>query len=90
MAIKNFYSVRPHELEVGDVLVCTVTAHVVVNMDGKGLACRLYRCPYPVPPHLQSREGVPQGTRILMEPQHVANELFPVLRSAGIGVDLAW
>jgi len=79
----NPLTVRPHELREGDVMVVTVTCHIM-RRSGE-LAYRLYRCPFP--PGDSVDEGVPQGVRILDE-GIVAAELFPVVRMAGATPDL--
>ena len=69
--IVNFYTVSPDELKEGDVLVCTITAHV--HYDG---SISVYRCEYP---HAHvSGEGIPQGSKIGNEKSTV-DQIFPVL-----------
>jgi hypothetical protein len=79
MPIKNFYTVRPDELQPGDVLVCTVTLHV--GYHGDPPVYRMYRCGYP--PAI-GEEGIPQGSAILSSVEQVAAALFPVVRDAGL------
>ena len=68
--LKNIYTVRPNEIEPGDVFAVTVTCHV----DYLGNP-RLYRCPYP---NAQlSDGGVPQGDRIFRFSDEVTQALFP-------------
>lgn len=80
--IVNPVTVKPDELEPGDVMVVTVTLHVVKR--GDGLVFRIYRCGYPPQVH----EGVPQGSRIGVHEWEVAQELFPVVAWAGIEPDV--
>ena len=68
MKIKNFYTVRPCDLEPGDVLVCTVTLHVT-HTGG----FRIYRCQYP--PQIDEFE-VPQGSKVYNNLKEVAQALF--------------
>jgi hypothetical protein len=85
MQIKDFYNVRPDELEPGDVLVCTVTLHVSYRRDGDGKPMfRMYRAGYPP----QVSEGIPQGSRLSpLGEKTVAYELFPVVGYAGLKPD---
>ncbi len=84
--LKNFYEVRPNELEPGDVLVCTVTLHVshFLQEDGKPFF-KMYWTGFP--PETFDGAGVPQGTRISFarkEENAVARALFPVVVAAGL------
>lgn len=84
MTIKNFYSIRPDQIEDGDVFVVTVAVHVSKFSDR--LTYRAYRCPYP---SLDDDEnGVPQGDRIFTDHVNtVVETLIPVLRWAEAYVD---
>ncbi len=73
MAIVDPFRVRPAELKAGDVMVCTVTLHVLPRADGE-LSYRMYHAPWP--PTAFS-DGVPQGARIANE-EAVMGQLFPV------------
>ena len=82
--IKNFYNIRPDELEPGVVLVATVTLHITRSHGGKPLY-RVYRCGYPP----ETSEGIPQGASL--PPEHartVMQALFPVVRWTGAEVDV--
>lgn len=72
----NPVSVRPNELQSGDVMAVIVTCHVTRWPDG--LRYRVYRCPYDDP---ETPTGIPQGARIGDE-EAVASQLFPVVRYA--------
>lgn len=72
----NPVSVRPNELQGGDVMAVTVTCHIFSGSDS--LVYRLYRCQWPVE---RWRIGIPQGSRIGNE-EAVATQLFPVVRYA--------
>jgi len=76
MTMKNFYSVRPNELEPGDVLTCTVALHVTY-IGG----FRVYRCAYP--PQL-GEDGVPQGSKVYSNLEELAQALFPVVLDANL------
>jgi len=68
--LKNIYTVRPNEIEPGDVFAVTVTCHI----DYLGNP-RLYRCPYP---NAQRGEGgVPQGDAMYRFSDEVVQALFP-------------
>ena len=79
MDLVNPVTVRPYELKHGDVMVVTVTVHIV-ERDGD-LFFRMYRCDYPP----QMHDGIPQGSRIFGE--SVAGVLMPVLAYANIRQD---
>lgn len=83
MSIVDFYNVRPDELKPGDVLVCTVTLHVSHHIDPDGHPYfRMYRCGYPHP--VIGDDDIPQGSRIYVDENVVANSLFPVVKFAGM------
>jgi hypothetical protein len=84
MAIKNFYSIRPDQIEDGDVFVVTVAVHISKN---EGLMTyRAYRCPYPNPEI--GEDGTPQGDRIFADQVDTTVEtLIPVLRWADAHAD---
>lgn len=69
--IVNFYNARPDELKEGDVLVCTITAHI--HYDG---SISVYRCEYPNA--YVSDEGIPQGSKVGDEKTTV-DQILPVL-----------
>ena len=82
MRIVDFYNVRPDELKPGDVLVCTVTLHVVNRLDDNEKPMyRVYRCGYPP----QTSGGIPQGANLFGSQRAVAEGLFPVV--AGMNPD---
>jgi len=68
----NAYTVRPDEIEPGDVMLFVVKA--MVTRPG---VYRLYRCLYP--PVLLYNDEIPQGTRIHHNEQEVCEALFPSL-----------
>ena len=78
MPLKDFYLVRPDELERGDTLVTVVKA--LIDYEGN---IRLYRSPWTAP-------AEPQGQRLLPAPddrfiiQRTAYALFPVLINAPV------
>lgn len=74
MIIKDFYTVRPHELEDGGILVCVLTCHVTV-IDGHVMT-RLYRCAYPA---ALEAHGIPQGTSLPDFGSEIAKTIFPVI-----------
>lgn len=78
----NPNTVRPIDLQAGDVMVCTVTLHLLEPIGDEPFAYRMYVCSYPVLPD-QEHEGVPQGTRIYGDQEAVARQLFPVVSRAG-------
>ena len=81
--IVNPYTVRPMELEPGDVMVRTVALHVLPGRDGGWLFYRMYVCDWPDP---RLSDGVPQGTRMEGKPETMM-ELFPVVGYAGANPD---
>jgi hypothetical protein len=84
MTIKNFYSVRPDEVESGDVFVAVVAVHVTKRYGGK-LVYRAYRCLYP---NFETDEdGVPQGARIYSGEDVVVESLMPLLKWANVELD---
>jgi len=76
MTFKHFYTVKPNELEPGDVLVCTVTLHV------NAFGFRMYRCDWQ-PGH----DEIPQGSRIYSNLDELAQSLFPVVLDADLKGD---
>lgn len=82
--IVNPYTVKPVELEPGDVMVRTVALHVLPGRKDGELLYRLYECAWPDP---QLSDGVPQGTRIYDYKDQVMQELFPVVGWAGAKPD---
>lgn len=71
------------ELRSGDVLVVTVTLHVTYHLDENNKPYfRMYRCGYPDAP--VSEEGVPQGGRIFIDEQKIAETLFPIVSNLGL------
>lgn len=72
--IKDFMEVRPNELKPGDVLVCQVTLHVTHHTDENDKPYfRMYKCKY-------EGSDVPQGTRIYVNEDRIAEALFPVVK----------
>jgi hypothetical protein len=67
------YTTRPIDLKAGDVMIRTVTCHVLPGPDEDTLAFRLYVCPYP------HSEDIPQGTPAPGPSPDLARSLFPVL-----------
>lgn len=67
MRVVNAYTVRPDDIETGDVMLFVVKAMVV-----RPGVYRLYRCA------AKLLGGVPQGSRILNESE-VCEALFPSL-----------
>ena len=84
MTIKNFYNVRPDEIENGDIFAVVVAVHVTKRYDGK-LVYRAYRCPYIDCQY--DEENVPQGSRIYDGEEVVVESLMPVLKWANIELD---
>jgi hypothetical protein len=86
--VKNFYTVKPLELEPGDVLLCVVK---LVVCDHKSLAgrqlYRLYRCAFPADTDTMCESDVPQGSRIFPEHETFGKELFPVVGFAGMEIE---
>lgn len=80
----NSVSVRPDELNSGNVMAVTVTLHV--QRTAHGLVFRMYRCGYPP----QTHDGIPQGSRIgpPEQEQVVMETLFPVVGWAGGEADV--
>lgn len=76
MTIKRFYSIRPDQIEDGDVFIVTVAVHVSKFSDR--MTYRAYRCPYPTLD--EDEDGVPQGDRIFDGVDNVVETLIPVLR----------
>lgn len=69
----NAYTVRPSEIEVGDVMLFIVKAMVMYRGLQGQLRYRLYRCPWD-----GKLEDVPQGSQVLSE-AIVCHEIFPTL-----------
>ena len=82
MRIVDSLNIRPDEIKPGDVMMCTVTLHVLDGGNGK-LLYRMYECRQ----HYPEVDGVPQGTRIGDE-WAVQKQLFPVVGWAGAKPDL--
>ena len=87
--IVNSYTIRPGELKPGDVMVCTVTLHVMSDR-----TYRMYQCLYVDPRNAAARlagaslvDGVPQGSRIYDDGDIVAQQLFPTALNAGLRSD---
>ena len=78
MPIVNFYTIKPQEVKAGDVMVVTVTLHVMaVDKQGRPVFS-MYRCPWPNPQI--GDEGIPQGDHIMKELAAGAQKaLFPVI-----------
>lgn len=78
----NPVKVAPADLQAGDVMVVTVTCHII---SGAGeLEYRLYRCPYPLSHWDIDEYGVPQGDRVGDNNEQVIENLFPVVAWAEI------
>ena len=76
--IKDFYTTSPADLEPGDVMVATVTLHVLSH----GPYVKLYRCRFNGE---VSQDGVPQGESISGPKVHaVVEALFPAAIWAGL------
>ena len=76
----NPYTVRPGELKSGDVLVFTVTCHIIERANNR-IEARIYRCPYDGP----TFEGIPQGSRTayyMQDEEALLRNLFPVVLHA--------
>ena len=79
--IRNFYTVRPDALEIGDVMICVVACHVMNKTPSGELFVQLYRGEYPPRPG-NIINGIPQGSRVeinVLSEHYVARMLFPVL-----------
>lgn len=79
--LTNPVTVRPQEVQEGNLVMAVVVTCHVVKRGGKTFY-RLYRCGYPA----QEHDGVPQGSRIAGE-KAVAEQLFPVVGWAGCEPD---
>ncbi len=77
MTIKNHYTVRGDDIEVGDEFLFIVKARVGHRRDGK-LTYRLYKCPWP-----WEDNGTPQGSQIDMT-MRVDEALFSTLSYTGV------
>ena len=75
MSYKNVATVRPDELQPGDVLAVTVTCHI--QYDG---SLRFYRCDIDA----YRADGIPQGGQTKLSDESLAN-LFPVVTWAELG-----
>ncbi len=83
--VKNLYTVKPFELEPGDVLLAVVKLMVTHEKDAMGRPLyRLYRCVYPADTDTMYQEDVPQGSSISESEEAIVNELFPVVANAGM------
>lgn len=81
--IVNPVTVQPPDIAVGDVMIVTVTVHILEGRKGKPVA-RTYRCIHPY----SEVDGVPQGSRIATGLEgSVIRALFPVVRWADIEPD---
>ena len=74
MRLVNSYTIRPSEIQPGDVMILAVKAIVV-----RPGAYRLYRCAFPA----KDLSDVPEGSRIRNE-EMIGAELF---RSLAIAAD---
>lgn len=80
MTIKDFFTVRPEELEPGDTLMCTVKLVVMHHTGPSGAQrFRVYRCEYD--PGAAFEE--PQGCQIA-EADTVGKALFYAVGAAGM------
>ena len=76
--LKDFYSVRPNELEPGDTLICIVKLQVCHHTGPSGAQrFRVYRCNWD--PGAPFEE--PQGSRVC-DADVVGKALFPVVSYA--------
>ena len=75
--IVDFYNVRPNDLRIGDVLICTVTLYVTQ------FGYQMYRCRY----NGDTDDGIPQGDQ-LPASKELANSLFPVVGYAELKPDV--
>ena len=57
MTVKNLYTVRPGELEIGDILMCTAVCYLDQLADGSWLV-KVYHGKFP------TDETIPQGGKI--------------------------
>jgi hypothetical protein len=81
----NPYTVMPLDLKPGDVMVVTITCHIMHGLrSGEDTSFRLYRCPE----NAEEHEGIPQGSRIMSNEREVAAVLFPVVTWLDIEPDI--
>ena len=74
--IVNFYTATPDQIDDGDVMVATVTCHIVRTLDDCKPVYRIYRCAYPPDEY----EGIPQGMALPPEQaEMVMRAIFPVV-----------
>ena len=66
MRVVDAYTIAPHKIQSGDVMLLVVKA--VVDAQGQ---YRIYRCPY-------EGDDIPQGSRVFAD-EAVARQLFPAL-----------
>lgn len=76
------YTTYPKELKAGDVMIKTVTLHVMEGPNDT-LLYRMYECPYV---EAGTDYGVPQGSRIYAD-LVVQQQLFPTVSHAGAKPD---
>lgn len=70
------YTIRPNEIDAGDVM-CFVVKALVTHCDSDGvLQYRLYRCTW-------QGDDVPQGSRLGSGEETVCQQLFPSLAMMG-------
>jgi len=77
MRIVDPVSIRPLDIQNGDVMLCTVKLMVIKDGEGQ-LRYRVYCCPWEDPMKPFRGERIPQGSRI-GEEQAVMEQLFPVV-----------
>jgi len=75
MRIVDPVSIRPLDIQNGDVMLCTVKLMVIKDGEGQ-LRYRIYRCPYDETGDALRTGMLPQGSRIDKE-QTVMEQLFP-------------
>ena len=68
--VVSAYTISPHDIKGGDVMLFTVKA-MVVTLGDDTLGYKLYRCPY-------EGDRIPQGRPILNQ-EEVCESLFPSL-----------
>lgn len=83
MRIVNGYTIRPIDLQEGDVMIATVVLRVKHHRGANGeLLYSVYSCPYPNPDI--GEDGTPQGMKLL--PNHaegIAEGAFRAVALAG-------
>lgn len=82
--VVNKYTIRPDELQAGDVMQCTLALHITQGPAGK-LIYRLYQSEFPNPQ--LDENGVAQGSRIFPLSEHTIKMLFPTVANADITRD---